>query len=213
VEAPVREVFDVQLLVHPGGGWGHGTCHVQSLHCRDCSSGLWSKGCRCLSWRQPKNLLVDTSGEGRWQDGSASSFSVFTRYFYCTFTVPKPGMVDADTPRGSIVYTRDQLLNLRLCGGAGGRPNIPRELRRKNWGCRAGRRRWLKKRRYRPYLPYIVMGNVRSLVNKMDELTSLTRSESVFREGSVMCFTETWLHDNVPDMKKGGGVAVYVNNS
>jgi len=55
----------------------------------------------------------------------------------------------------------------------------------------------------------------------------------VFREGSVLCFTETWLHDNVPDTvvnlagfhlvradrscnesgkKKGGGVAIYVNN-
>jgi len=77
------------------------------------------------------------------------------------------------------------------------------------------------------------MGNLRSLVNKMDDLTSLTRSERVFREGSVMCFTETWLHDNVPDTivslagfqlvrahrscnksgkKKGGGVAIYVNN-
>jgi len=77
------------------------------------------------------------------------------------------------------------------------------------------------------------MGNVQSLVNKMDELTSLTRSESMFREGSVMFFGETWLHDNVPDSvvdlagfqlvwadrscadsgkKKGGGVAVYVNN-
>jgi len=44
-----------------------------------------------------------------------------------------------------------------------------------------------------------------------------------------MCFTETWLHDNVPDtivslaifqlvrvnrrQKKGGGVAIYVNNT
>jgi len=88
----------------------------------------------------------------------------------------------------------------------------------------------LRKRRFRPYLPSIMMGNVQSLVNKMDELTSLTRSKSVFREGSVMCFTETWLHDNVPDTivslagfqlvradssckesgkKKGGGVAIY----
>jgi len=92
-------------------------------------------------------------------------------------------MADADAPRGSIVFIRDQLLNLRLCHGAGGRPDIPRELRRKYRGCRARRRRRLKKRRYRPYLPSIVMGNVRS----------------VFREGSVMCFTETWLHDNVLD--------------
>jgi len=77
------------------------------------------------------------------------------------------------------------------------------------------------------------MGNVQSLVNKMDELTSLTRSESVFHEGSVMCFKETSFHDNVPDTivslasfqlvqadrssnesrkKKGGGVAIYMNN-
>ncbi|KAI3374596.1 hypothetical protein L3Q82_021175 [Scortum barcoo] len=56
-------------------------------------------------------------------------------------------------------------------------------------------------------------------------------ANSVFREASVLCFTETWLHDNIPDSlvslpgfqlvrgdrscadsrkKKGGGVAVYI---
>ncbi len=43
------------------------------------------------------------------------------------------------------------------------------------------------------------MGKERSLVNKMDESTSLTKSDSVFRDGSAMCFTETWLHNNIPD--------------
>lgn len=43
------------------------------------------------------------------------------------------------------------------------------------------------------------MGNVRSLVNKMDELTSLRISEHVFHESSVMFFTETCLEDNISD--------------
>jgi len=50
--------------------------------------------------------------------------------------------VMADATQGSIVYTRDQL-NLRMWRVAGGRPEIPRELRRKYRGCRAGRRSWL----------------------------------------------------------------------
>lgn len=117
-------------------------------------------------------------------------------------------------------------------GSANGTTKIPKELRRKYWGCKARRRRWLWKRRYRPYLPSITIWNVRSLVNKMDELTSHTMRERVFRESSIMCFTETWLQDNIPDLivslagfqlvrsdrscresrkKKGGGVAVFVN--
>ncbi|KAK0140095.1 hypothetical protein N1851_022981 [Merluccius polli] len=77
------------------------------------------------------------------------------------------------------------------------------------------------------------MGNVRSLGNKMDELTALARSQKEYRECSIMCFTETWLHQDIPDdnvsiagfhtvradrdcaksgKRKGGGVAVLVNN-
>ena len=78
------------------------------------------------------------------------------------------------------------------------------------------------------------MGNVRSLSNKMDELTALTRSHREYRECSLMCFTETWLHRDITDhivsvdgfhtiradrdciesgKRKGGGVAVFVNSS
>ena len=38
------------------------------------------------------------------------------------------------------------------------------------------------------------MGNVRSLANKMDELTALSRSQGEDRECSLMCLTDTWLH-------------------
>lgn len=48
-------------------------------------------------------------------------------------------------------------------------------------------------------LPSIVMGNVRSLGNKMDELTALVQSQKEYRECSLICFTETWLHQDVPD--------------
>jgi len=43
-------------------------------------------------------------------------------------------MADVDATQGFIVYTRDQMMNRRLCSGARGRPEIPRELRRKYWG-------------------------------------------------------------------------------
>ena len=78
----------------------------------------------------------------------------------------------------------------------------------------------------------VVMGNVRSLSNKMDELTALTRSHPEYCECSLMCFTETWLHRDITDQNvsvegfhtvradrdctesgkwKGGGLAVLVN--
>ena len=67
----------------------------------------------------------------------------------------------------------------------------------------------------------------------MDELTVLTRSHQEYRECSLMIFTESWLHTDIPDhddstegfhtvrttrdcttsgKRKGGGLAVYVNN-
>ncbi|TWW68204.1 hypothetical protein D4764_19G0000020 [Takifugu flavidus] len=67
----------------------------------------------------------------------------------------------------------------------------------------------------------------------MDELEALTRTPREYREASIMCFTETWLHGLIPDSnvtiagfttvradrdttaagkKKGGGLAVFVSN-
>ncbi|KAK7880206.1 hypothetical protein WMY93_033125 [Mugilogobius chulae] len=135
-------------------------------------------------------------------------------------------------PYDTRTYTRDHLLSLRYGGIYGQRHEIPAELKRKYRGSRAGRRRRLRRRRYKPYIPSVVMGNVRSLANKMDELTALTKTEPAFREASVMCFTETWLQEYIPDTSvnlagfqvvradrtstasgksKGGGVALYVN--
>ena len=135
--------------------------------------------------------------------------------------------------RDLFVYTRDQLIALSGTAALPGeRPQIPRELRRKRRGTRAGAQRRARRRRYKPVLPSVIMGNVRSLPNKLDELSALTRHEREFRECSVMLFTETWLTTLTPDTlvsldgfhlvradrtaesgkRKGGGLAVFVND-
>ena len=91
----------------------------------------------------------------------------------------------------------------------------------------------MERRRFKPCLTSVVMGNVQSLSNKMDELTALTRSHTEYWECSLMCFTETWLHRDISDQnvsvdgfhtvlsdrdctesgkRKGGGLAVLVNS-
>ena len=140
----------------------------------------------------------------------------------CTFYCERP-----------IVYTRDQLLAFRsMAMLTGDRPAVPRELRRRRWGRRAGAKLRARRRRYRPVLPSIIMGNVRSLPNKMDEIAALTRHERQYRESSFLVFTETWLTELTPDTnatldgfhllradrtresgkRKGGGLAMFVND-
>jgi len=43
------------------------------------------------------------------------------------------------------------------------------ELKRRCLGCRAGTKWSIRRRKFEPLLPLIIMGNVRSLVDKMDE--------------------------------------------
>ncbi|KAK0155060.1 hypothetical protein N1851_002626 [Merluccius polli] len=130
---------------------------------------------------------------------------------------------------GGIVYTREQMI--ALCKPVllpGDRPAIPQELRGKHRGCRAGTKRREKRKRHKPAVPAIIMGNVRSLGNKMDELSALVKTQREYRECSLFCFSETWLHSHIPDSsvevpvrgdrdcsksrkKKGGGLALYVS--
>ncbi|XP_030641381.1 protein NLRC3-like [Chanos chanos] len=77
--------------------------------------------------------------------------------------------------------------------------HVPEEILRKYRGCRAELKLRMKKWRCKLYLTSIIMGNVRSLANKTDELTALVRSQREFRESSIMCFTEIWLHEDIPD--------------
>ena len=138
-----------------------------------------------------------------------------------------------------ITYTRQELLDLaQLSRIAGSRRDIPAEiLRKRRRGTRAGTKRKQKrrafKRTFKPALPTVIMGNVRSLNNKTEELESLVRSQNVYRDSCLLCFTETWLKDCIPEQhtnftgfltirsdrdskacgkRSGGGIALLVNN-
>ena len=66
-------------------------------------------------------------------------------------------------------------------------------------GCRSEAVCRSRRRRYRSVLPSFIVVNVRSLPNKMDELTALTRHQRDYRECSIMVLTETWLTALTPD--------------
>ncbi len=55
------------------------------------------------------------------------------------------------------------------------------------------RERIERERTFKPFLPLVIMGNMRSLANKMDELTAVVNSQHTYRECSLLCFMETQL--------------------
>ena len=75
-------------------------------------------------------------------------------------------------------------------------------------------------------LPNILLANIRSIMNKSDELSAVLRNNKI----DIACITESWLNDSVPtevvdisgydcfrrdrcDGRRGGGVACYVRNN
>ncbi|KAK0139096.1 hypothetical protein N1851_024385 [Merluccius polli] len=64
-------------------------------------------------------------------------------------------------------------------------------------------RRW----RYKPRLPSVIMGSVRSLPNKTDELSALITGQREYRECSTRAD-----RDKQSGKKSGGGLAVFVNS-
>ncbi|GFR88746.1 endonuclease domain of the non-LTR retrotransposon LINE-1 [Elysia marginata] len=96
-----------------------------------------------------------------------------------------------------LVYTSTILKTLR--------PNNPRPpavdisfLKVRKRGRKGGIKVKHQRRGFKPFLPCVVTGNVRSLQNKTDELYSLCRFNANYRQASIITLTETWLHDNIP---------------
>ena len=105
-------------------------------------------------------------------------------------------------------YSREYLLNLQY-GPNVLPPNLESDIpnivnSKKKRGSRGGVRNRLKKSGYRPPLPAITLSNVRSLQNKMDELSTLITYDSDYRRSSLLCFTETWLIENTTDIGLDG---------
>ena len=140
------------------------------------------------------------------------------------------------TPAIMHTYTPEYLLSLRHTDTPAPKIewsdfNQKASKQKKKRGSRGGIRNRLRKRGCRLPLPAITLSNVRSLHNKMDELSTLTKYDCDFRRCSLFCFTETWLTDEISDInlegytvirfdrdaqktKKriGGGLCMLVNN-
>ncbi|TWW77451.1 hypothetical protein D4764_12G0008410 [Takifugu flavidus] len=134
-----------------------------------------------------------------------------------------------------LTYSREELLELAK-NKHGLRHRVPAELQLRYRGCKAGAkvqaRRTENRRRQKPSLPSVIMGNVNSLANKIDELAALG-NQRIYRECSLFILTETWLTATIPDgnvdlrgftavradrdtkvcgKSKGGGLIIYTNN-
>ncbi|XP_062919386.1 uncharacterized protein LOC134354363 [Mobula hypostoma] len=157
-----------------------------------------------------------------------------------------------------ITYSRNMLVNIRayyvgktdefwcdmdsLCrygllsatkpAASRGRRKRKRFEKRQRRGKRAGVHARLKANPTRPAVPSLLFSNVRSIDNKLDELRLLRETHKEFKDCCVYVLTESWLHDNIPDVaiqlegmtlfradreavssgkSQGGGLCIYIN--
>lgn len=79
-------------------------------------------------------------------------------------------------------------------------PGAKTAATKRRQGKRGGvRQRFREQRLSRIPLPSMILGNVQSLRNKMDELQGNVSFLKDFREYCVLAFTETWLTENDQD--------------
>ena len=82
----------------------------------------------------------------------------------------------------------------------------------------------------KPPLPSVLLANVQSLENKLDDLRLRLSYQRNIRNCNILCFTESWLNDDTENIElavfsvhrqdraatsgvmKGGGVCLFVNN-
>ena len=105
-------------------------------------------------------------------------------------------------------YSREYLLNLQYEPNTMP-PNLELDIpkftsHKKKRGSRGGVRNRLKKSDYRPPFPVITLSNVRSIRNKMNELSTLIVHDSVYRRRILLCFAETWLSEQTTDVGLDG---------
>ncbi len=74
-----------------------------------------------------------------------------------------------------------------------------RRRNKKHRGKSAGIRNRLRKRAHSPPLPSLLLANVQSLDNKMDDLRARISFQRDIRDCNIICLTETWLTPSVPD--------------
>ncbi len=73
-----------------------------------------------------------------------------------------------------------------------------RRRNKKHRGNSAGIRNRLRKRAHSPPLPSILLANVQSLENKMDDLRARISFQRDIRDCNIICLSEAWLTPSVP---------------
>uniref|UniRef100_A0A669B6E2 Reverse transcriptase domain-containing protein n=1 Tax=Oreochromis niloticus TaxID=8128 RepID=A0A669B6E2_ORENI len=150
------------------------------------------------------------------------------------------------TARSYTRYDRQTLLELRSSASSDFRagfdsvdallPGILCLLARRRGKTKRGKRAGVlcrtRQRNSKPPLPSILLANLQSLDNKLDELRARIKHQQDIRNCCVLAFTETWLEPSVPDCaitpdgftvyrgdrtkdsgkKRGGGVCFMVNS-
>ncbi len=131
--------------------------------------------------------------------------SLFTRITSALFIYDKRTLLDIGHRCTNLVQdtlsTADPAWPVEILRNAEvnkGRLNNPRR-RKKHRGRRAGIRDRLRKKAHSPPLPSILLANVQSLENKMDDLRARTSFQRDIRDCNILCLSETWLTPSVPD--------------
>ncbi|MGL5101055.1 MAG: endonuclease/exonuclease/phosphatase family protein, partial [Plesiomonas sp.] len=162
---------------------------------------------------------------------SSCAFTSYTRQELLDIGLRTPGSYISNIQLvPEIVKTPDATHPTRP-GGSARRRRRDRKQRR---GTRGGLRAKLKLTPHRLSLPNIFLANVRSLVNKMDEIRLRIINNKRLLNCNVIIFTETWLHSGIPDnafelagynthradrtaeesgKTRGGGLCIYVNKA
>lgn len=136
-------------------------------------------------------------------------FEVFAAV--CIFLIFFEALCNAEESPGvcppRVTHSRDFLLSLRTSQVGTIPSNIPVELckprpktKHRKRGRRGGTRRRLKTlrlddRRKLPPLPSVLLSNVQSIRNKIDELETYAKFKSEIKNTCLLAFTETWLSE------------------
>ncbi|KAK1802517.1 hypothetical protein P4O66_021800 [Electrophorus voltai] len=171
---------------------------------------LFCKLEKCEFHKQEVNFLgyIIREGSMRMQPGKVASGKMAPVRSAAVTTAPTSLHTTA-----RISYSRDALISLNLHSthlkpSVTPGPRWPTEILRENRGRgarkrprgkRAGVRNRLRAQAHQAPLPSILLANVQSLDNKLDDLRARIKFQRDIRDCNLLCFTESWLNPAVPN--------------
>ncbi len=125
--------------------------------------------------------------------------SLFTHITSALITYDKGTLLDIGNRFTNLVHTLSPNPSWPLEILRSAENNCHRRRNKKHHGNSAGIRNRLRKRAHSAPLPSILLANVQSMGNKMDNLRARISFQRDIRDCNIICLTETWLTPSVPD--------------